>query len=435
MTSRPTSRILEEVTEERGKQATLGRKLRTNRDRNWLLALILNSFAKNADGVPPNELDTILMSAFVANGLGEQLKRHGELYTKMAPRVRQELFPGAFGMLAEHADYTLEDLARDLPELDAAVRAMPNAVDVDVVGVHLGKIQLSDFRRASRSVRRTHAGELFRAVAPDSPRTDADSSTDTFRIKASRFHCSDETGSDFFGSDEVYWIFGSVGAGAAVTTRTRIFEDVDSGDTVSFGGTEGWIWGQDGRPQALPEGEIGTLVQLWEHDTGDPDEAKAAVAAAFAAAAGVLAATGVAAWVAAVVAGVGAVVQWLLGFLDDDHIGDQAFVFTRQTILDQAGKVGQSFDVTRQLTDGGGDYTVNITVTHVGPPSTTTTVPDVREARRGAAISAVLTAGLVPHTTGPDAPSAWVSSQSPNAGAVVDRGSSVNLRLRTGPLP
>jgi PASTA domain len=185
----------------------------------------------------------------------------------------------------------------------------------------------------------------------------------------------------------------------------------------------------------LPDGEIGTLVQLWEHDAGDPDEAKAAVAAAFAAAAGVLAASGVAAWVAAVVSGVGAVVQWLLGFLDDDHIGDQAFVFTRQTILDQAGKVGQSFEVSRQLTDGDGDYTVSITVTHVGPPPVTTTVPEVREAQRGAAISAVLSVGLVPHATGSNASNAWVFSQSPSAGTVVDRGSTVNLRLRTGPLP
>jgi hypothetical protein len=38
MIDRPTSRILEEITEERGKHAKLGRKLRTNRDRNWLLA-------------------------------------------------------------------------------------------------------------------------------------------------------------------------------------------------------------------------------------------------------------------------------------------------------------------------------------------------------------------------------------------------------------
>jgi hypothetical protein len=156
----------------------------------------------------------------------------------------------------------------------------------------------------------------------------------TYTIKATKFHCSDETGWDWLGSDEPYWIFGSLGAGIAVTTRSRIFEDVDSGDTFTFDANDGCIWGQDCTPQDLPEGEIGTLIQLWEHDYGDPTAVKAGVAAAFAAAAGILAATGVAAWVAAIVAGVGAVVQWLLGFLDDDHIADQTFVFSRQTLPD-----------------------------------------------------------------------------------------------------
>ncbi len=53
MNHRPMSRILDEVSHERGKQAKLGRKLRANRDRNWLLALTLNTFAKAADDLPP----------------------------------------------------------------------------------------------------------------------------------------------------------------------------------------------------------------------------------------------------------------------------------------------------------------------------------------------------------------------------------------------
>lgn len=118
-------------------------------------------------------------------------------------------------------------------------------------------------------------------------------------------------------------------------------------------------------PQPLPQGEIGTLIQLWEHDSGDPEKVKSQVAAAFAAAAGILTATGAAAWVGAVVAGVGTVVQWLLSFLDEDHIGDQTIVFTRQTLIDQAGKVGSSFEVTRRFTDGDGDYTLTLEVAHL----------------------------------------------------------------------
>lgn len=56
MNHRPMSRILDEVSHERGKQAKLGSKLRANRERNWLLALTLNTFAKAADDLPTNDL-------------------------------------------------------------------------------------------------------------------------------------------------------------------------------------------------------------------------------------------------------------------------------------------------------------------------------------------------------------------------------------------
>jgi hypothetical protein len=232
-----------------------------------------------------------------------------------------------------------------------------------------------------------------------------------------------------------YWVFGAVGDGISVTSRSQTFEDIDSGDTQSFGGGEGVIWGLNGTPQPLPEGEIGVLIQLWEHDLGDPQKVQDAVAAAFAIAAAVLKVSGAAAWVAAVVAAVGAVVKFLLSFLDDDHIGDQVFVFTRQTLLDQASKQGSSFDTTRRFSDGDGDYTCTITATHLAPPPPTVTVPDVREAQVAAAVSAVKAAGLVPKVIGINSTKAWVFSQSPSAGSSVPRGSTVNLRTKVGPIP
>jgi len=428
------SRILDELTNERGKQAKLGRKLRLNKDSNWLLALTLNTFAKAANGAPPNDLDAIILAAFEAEGLGGEVKEHGRLYAGMSPQLRQELFPGSFATLPDHADYTLADLARDLPALDEAVRATPNATDIDVVGVHEGRVHLGDTPRPRRSVTRQHGGEFLRAVAKDDPRS-RDAASDPFRIKATSFHCTDETGIDWPGSDEVYFVCASTAAGVSVSSRTHIFEDIDSGDNGTFGVNEGWLWGHNGTPQPLPEGEIGVLIQAWEHDDGDPDKVQAEVAAAFAVAAAVLTATGAAAWVGAVVAGVGAVVKWLLGFLDDDHIGDTTIVFTRQTILDQAGKVGQSFDVTRRLHDDDGDYTVTVTVAHVGPPPPTVVVPDVFEASASAAVATVVAAGLVPRTIGPNTSKSWVQSQSPTGGSTVARGSTVNLRLSVGERP
>ena len=108
------------------------------------------------------------------------------------------------------------------------------------------------------------------------------------------------------------------------------------------------------------------MIQLWEHDFGDPKAIQKGVAAAFAAAKLVLTAAGATAWIAAVVAGVGAVTEWLLGFLDDDHIADQVFVFSRAVIDEQLGKAGNTLNVSRRFTDGDGDYTLTLTVTRVG---------------------------------------------------------------------
>lgn len=370
--TRPYSTILREVTEQRGKHAKLGRKLRANRDRNWLLALILNAYAKKAEGKELGELDQIIVDAFTKEGLDSDMQEHGRLYAGMSAATRKELFPGEFGTMAVGADYSAADLSRDLPALDRAVRAMPNAVDIDVQGIHEGRVARGDVRRASKAVAAEHAGEFLRAVEPDLPsKGNRALPTDPFRIKATTFHCTDETGTDWLGSDEPYWIFGSVGLGVSVTSRSHVFGDIDSGDNATFSATEGWLWGHDGTPQPLPDGEIGALIQLWEHDGGDPDKVKASVGAAFAVAAGVLTISGVAAWVGAVVAGVGAAVQWLLGYLDDDHIGDQTFVFTRQTLLDQASKVGSTVNMTRRFTDGDGDYSATIAITHMAPPAGT----------------------------------------------------------------
>lgn len=68
-------------------------------------------------------------------------------------------------------------------------------------------------------------------------------------------------------------------------------------------------------------------------------------------------------------------------------------------------------------------------------PPGTTTVPDVRERRRDAAVAAVLAASLVPRTTGTDGPDAWVYRQTPAGGTTANRGSVVALLLRTGAIP
>jgi len=338
----------------------LSRKLSANKERNWLLALTLNSFNKLAANVKLSDLDQLIVDAFRTNGFrDEELKQQGLVYQELSKQARTEMFPDRFAQMAPHTTYTMRDLQQDAPKIVESVLAMPNVTNVDVQSIHAGIASRKDFPMVSKDVLIKHGGAMFVALAPnDGP------ATHTFTIKASSFRCNDETGTDFFGSDEPYWIFGSVGGGIPITTRSQTFDDVDTGETREFAADQGCIWGQDCSAQVLPD-EVGVLIQLWEHDEGDPEKVRAATAAAFAAAAGILTATGVAAWIGAIVAGVGAVLQWLLSFLDDDHIADQTFVFTRQVLEDQLRKVGQVLTVTRNFTDGDGDYTLTITVTLV----------------------------------------------------------------------
>ncbi|MFB4318409.1 M64 family metallopeptidase [Actinomadura sp. 21ATH] len=64
-----------------------------------------------------------------------------------------------------------------------------------------------------------------------------------------------------------------------------------------------------------------------------------------------------------------------------------------------------------------------------------TTVPSVRERSAAAAGTAVRNAGLNPRFIGSTGSNAWVFSQSPAAGTVVQAGSTVTMRTRTGPIP
>jgi hypothetical protein len=64
-----------------------------------------------------------------------------------------------------------------------------------------------------------------------------------------------------------------------------------------------------------------------------------------------------------------------------------------------------------------------------------TTVPHVRELRVATAVKLVRGAGLVPKLVGMQRPDSWIWRQSPRAEAIVASGSTVNMQLRTGPIP
>jgi hypothetical protein len=91
--------------------------------------------------------------------------------------------------------------------------------------------------------------------------------------------------------------------------------------------------------------------------------------------------------------------------------------------------------VWSQSPSGGSIVVTGSTVTMQVRDSVPATVPDVIEMMKANAESAIRAAGLVPAFTGLSGSGAWVSSQSPNGGTIVARGSTVTMQLRTGPIP
>ncbi len=363
MVARTPERIVQDMGERRGRGAKLRAKLEKNRDRNWLLALTTHSLGKFAEKQRLSDLEQTLVSAFLDNGYSEdELRKLGEASELLSQDARQAVYPARFARLDVKSSYSFDDLRKDAPEIVRSTLEMPNLTAVDVGKAHSERTSVRNLPRLDRRTLAEHGAEFLVTQNPDVQAAPSG----FFTIKATQFRCNDETGADFFGSDEPYWIFGTLADGATVTTRSRIFGNVDTGNTRTFNSADGSIWGANGQAQRFPEGQIGTLIQLWEHDHGDPEKIRAAVAAAFAGAAGVLAATGVAAWIAAVVAGVGAVVQQLLAFLDDDLIGEQTFVFHTATLAKQVPNVGNTQTMTRRFTDGDGDYTLTIVTTRTG---------------------------------------------------------------------
>lgn len=363
MVARNPERIVQDMGEGRGRGAKLRAKLEKNRDRNWLLALTTHSLGRFAEKQRLSDLEQTLVSAFLDNGYTEhELRRLGEASEQLPQNVRKAVYPARFARLDVEASYSFDDLRKDAPDIVRATLKMPNLTTIDVEKAHSEGTSVRDLPRLDRRTLAEYGAEILVTRNPGVQAAPSGS----FTIKATQFRCNDETGTDWLGSDEPHWIFGTLGDGATVTTRSRIFGNVDTGNTRPFSSADGSIWGPNGQAQRFPEGQIGTLIQLWEHDHGDPEKIRAAVAAAFAGAAGVLAATGVAAWIAAVVAGVGAVVQQLPAFLGDDLVGEQTFVFHTATLAKQVPNVGSTQTMTRRFTDGDGDYTLTIVTTRTG---------------------------------------------------------------------
>jgi len=357
---REKGKILDEIVNGKGKQAKFRKKFAKNKERNWLLALTLNSFAKVDEGESLSDVENTIVEAAREAGLGEdEIKEHGRLYKQLPEQARRDFFPGKFAQFNTKTKYTADELKSDLPRIEESIFRQPNAVNIDLEAIHAGEAHERDFPLPSKEVLVEYGGSaILRAVAPNSTPPNP-----TYTIKAVEFLCNDETLVDWWGSDEPYWIFNSTTGVAVTTSRSHIFKDaeeVDTGTKRSFLPTEGCLWGPTCAPSDFPGGEIGVHIELWEHDYGDPAEIQKYVGWAFSGAAAVLKLFGATSWIGTVVDAVGSVIVWFLGFIDEDHIGDWTFVFTRQVLEDRLVKVGNVWTQRPRFTDGDGDYTLTV---------------------------------------------------------------------------
>jgi hypothetical protein len=171
-------------------------------------------------------------------------------------------------------------------------------------------------------------------------------------VRAVRFKCVDESGIDWTGSDEPYWVFSALDAQgtALATNRSKVFGTVDSGETKRFpvpNRGDNIIFPDRGVGGGAA-GPIALSIQLWESDQGDPDKTAQATNAALVAA-GLFPPTQ---WVAAV----GAVVRKeLVGFIADDIMGSRSILFRQSRLNDTLKEKGDFFEQIFRFSGDSGD--------------------------------------------------------------------------------
>lgn len=186
-----------------------------------------------------------------------------------------------------------------------------------------------------------------------------------YTVKAVSFHANDETGVDWLGSDEPYWIFSSVGmSGTSTTTGSHVFGDIDTGDTASFSDTEGCLY-LSCTGGAAPFG-MGFSIQLWEEDLGYEPQNLKDTADAFSTLGGIVDQYTSASWASWGFFKVADTLNWIASWTGDDLIGSQIYAYDPAYLANRITTVGGSFTDTRTYSGGGGEYTMTVLVTRVG---------------------------------------------------------------------
>jgi len=191
-----------------------------------------------------------------------------------------------------------------------------------------------------------------------------------YKAKALSFHAVDESGTDWLGSDDPWWVLGSVGAGRTQhSTVSHVFGNVDSGDAANFNALEVCLYlSCDGGAAHFG---IGFSIQLWEHDHGAPPTVLTNTAGLFYGLGALLSLWDGTRWLGEGVATFGTGLNRILDMIwADDLLGSQTYAYDPAYLASRLPAVGAGFNDTRTY-DGVGApsravYTMTAEVTRVG---------------------------------------------------------------------
>lgn len=178
----------------------------------------------------------------------------------------------------------------------------------------------------------------------------------TYRLDAIKFRCIDESGVDWTGSDEPYFVFTTSleqTPGQSTTVRSREFGDIDSGDTRNF--SPPVVFANN-----VPGG-VATSVVVMEADAGNADKVVPRIKQALTAVR-----WAVKIWSGTEIPDVDKeVLDYLRRWYNDDVLAQRTVMWADWELAQGAPRVGSSVTEEVGFKSGGSNYTVTFRVTRV----------------------------------------------------------------------
>lgn len=173
-----------------------------------------------------------------------------------------------------------------------------------------------------------------------------------YKVTAEAFRTIDESGPDWPGADEPYFIFSSEGAkNTEASRRTNVFGDVDSGESRTFTGSNRCVFPTNCGTAAAPNG-IGLSAQMWEEDNGDAAAVLAKMAEYFTKAKPIVE-RGPVPWAGEATGYMAQGCKIVSGWLEDDLLGTQTWALSKAQLDAYLPHSGDSFMMTKFFGDSG----------------------------------------------------------------------------------